>query len=133
MSADVSIGPHMFRFEPPNLVFLSFSDEIDERHAAQVIDACAGSSEQRPFAIVCRTPGMKNVSPKARKVFADGFKGMPVVAAGFVDASIRTRAIVTFVVTAINVFRERKMGFGFFDSEEDARRWAGEQLRGWSS
>lgn len=133
MSSDLPIGPHHFRFEPPDVVVLSFSDEIDEGHASQVIAACATSSARQPFAIVCHTPGMKNVSPKARKVFADGFKEMPVVAAGFVDASIRTRAIVTFVVTAINVFRTRKMGFGFFDTETEARAWAAEQIKGWSA
>lgn len=132
-TTDLAIGPHRFRFDPPDIVVLSFSDEIDDVHAAEVIDGCAKSSSKQPFAIVCYTPALKNVSPKARKVFADGFKELPVVAAAFVDASIRTRAIVTFVVTAINVFRFRKMGFGFFDTEKEARAWAADQIKAWSA
>ncbi len=132
MSNALEIGPHRFDFQPPALVYLSFVDNIDDAHAATVIEACGRSTAKKPFAIVCHTPGMKNVTPRARKVFADGFKKMPLVAAAFVDASIRTRAIVTFVVTAINVFRSKKMAFAFFDREEEAKTWAITELATWT-
>lgn len=129
--SDLAIGPHAARYDDA-VVYLRFTNNIEAEHAADVIGFCSSSAQQSPFAIICATPEMKNVTPKARKVFADGFKELPVVAAAFVDASIRTRAIVTFVVTAINVFRSKKMLFAFFDAEGDAREWARMQLSSWS-
>ena len=131
MSSEHAIGPHAASFDEA-LVHLRFTNNIEEEHAAEVIEFCSVSSQKAPFAIICTTPDMKNVTPKARKVFADGFKELPVVAAAFVDASIRTRAIVTFVVTAINVFRSKKMLFAFFDAEGEARDWARVQLSSWT-
>ncbi len=133
MSHEVAIGPHRAAFHAPSTMHLTFTGDIEAEHAARVIEECGTQTEGKPFIILLHTPGMKGVSPQARKVFADGFKEMPLVAAGFIGASIRTRAIATFVVAAINVLRDKKMAVSFFDDDNAARSWAAEQLASWSA
>jgi hypothetical protein len=128
MAYDLEIGPHRFGFSPPSTVRLLFAGDIEEEHARRVIDAIRRTTSERPFAILLETPGLKSVTPSARKAFADGFKAMPLVGAAFVGASIRTRAIATFVITAINVFRDTKMTVVFSETEDDARAWIAAQL-----
>jgi len=133
MPDQIAIGPHAATFDPPSTVLLTFTGDIEDIHAAKVIEACAHYSAGKPFTILLHTPGMKSVTPKARKVFADGFKDMPLVAAGFTSASIRTRAIATFVVAAINILRTEKMAVGFFEGDDPARVWAAERLADWKA
>lgn len=119
----VHIGEHTFRLHPPSVVVLRYVGTLEEDHAQRITDLCRETS-RRPFAIVCDTAQLAGVSPPARRKFAEGFKGVPLVAAAFVRASMRTRALATFVVTAINMMRDTKISMGFFDDEQAAETWA---------
>ncbi|MBX7196660.1 MAG: hypothetical protein U0234_28790 [Sandaracinus sp.] len=119
----VHIGEHTFRLHPPSVVVLRYVGTLEEEHAQRITDLCRETS-RRPFAIVCDTAQLAGVSPPARRKFAEGFKGVPLVAAAFVRASMRTRALATFVVTAINMMRDTKIATGFFEDEGAAETWA---------
>lgn len=122
-SETVSIGSHTFRLHPPSVVVIRYVGTLEEDHAQRITDLCRETAK-RPFAIVCDTKELAGVSPQARRRFAEGFKGVPLVAAAFVRASLRTRALGTFVVTAINMMRDTKISTGFFDDEPAAEAWA---------
>jgi hypothetical protein len=132
LSYELDIGLHRFGFVPPHTVNLFFTGDIAADEAARVIASCGERSGGRPFTILLETPGLKNVTPGARKVFADGFKRQPLVAAGFLNATLRVRATATFVVTAINAFRAQKMSVSFFSDVDAARAWTEERLRNWA-
>jgi hypothetical protein len=130
--SELSIGPHGFVPEDPQTVRLKFVGVIEGEHARRAIAESEKATGGKPFVILCETHGMKNVTPDARKVFADGFGKAPLAAVAMIGSNIRTRAIATFVITAINVFRTTKLNVAFFDDEPAARKWVADELKGWS-
>ena len=111
--------------EGPQLVRLRFTGLVDEHDAIKAVAQSAAAVGEQPYAILCETPNLKGLTPKARKAFADGFGKVDLVAVAMIRPSLPTRALSTFVVAAINILRpKRRMEIAFFDEDDTARRWA---------
>lgn len=121
----VDFGGHSMSIELPALVHVRFAGEIQEDETRTFLERCREGIGDSPFAILCETHELRTVTPASRKVFAEGFKQMPLRGVAFVGASLRTRAIVTFVVGAINVVRpaEAKLQTSFFEDRDEAKSW----------
>lgn len=110
--------------EGDTVIRLTFTGLVDGPDADRSARACRDAFGDRPFAMMVETPQLKGLTPLARKEFADMFHRLNVVACALMRASLPTRAISTFIVAAINIFRrQRRLELAFYEDDDEARAW----------
>lgn len=110
--------------EGATVIRLTFTGLVDGPDAGTSARACRDAFGDKAFAMMVETPQLKGLTPLARKEFADMFHRLNVVACALLRASLPTRAISTFIVAAINIFRRsRRLELAFYDDDAEARAW----------
>lgn len=110
--------------EGPHVIRLHFTGLVDGPDGYTSAKACRDAFGESAFAMMVETPQLKGLTPLARKTFADLYSNLPVVACALLRASLPTRAVSTFIVAAINIFRrDRRMELACFDDDDEARAW----------
>jgi hypothetical protein len=124
MGEDERVGPHLFRFEPPDTVFFRVHGELEEAHVRTFIDRmnwCATKSDY--LLLLVDFTHVRLVTGGARKAGA-GKKGYTPRGVAIFGASAALRIIANFVVTASNLMNKvTDNPVRFAVSEAEARAW----------
>lgn len=79
--------------------------------------------------VITKVRELGAISPEARRMCAQWALQNPISAAAVVGASVATRALLTLVLRAMNLFHPKNMPVRFCSSEEEARLWVAEQRK----
>lgn len=122
---DIYFGPHVFRWEPPDLGCLVYDGYVDgamvKSLAAQTREFLLGVP--RVFMLV-NVSRLTRITAEARKLSAENSKGLNLHGVAIVGASPLMRVVAGLVSRAVELLREhRDNPTRFFENERDARAW----------
>lgn len=124
-ACEFQFGPHLFRWEPPDLGILRYDGYVD---AVMVRSLSAQSrglllAQPRVFMLVDVTR-LTKISAEARRLSADGSKNLNLRGVAIVGASPVMRVVAGLVSRAVELLSHRADNpTRFFDSEREARAW----------
>lgn len=132
-TAPLVVGPHQFRFTPPNRVSFIFRDTFDEDHAAAYIhfvhaqaDRCGGVLEG-----IVDVRGLSRVTAGARSRVTKAHKAYPYRHIALVGASFSMRTVIDMVIKAGRVIAPSTFTFSyaFVSTLAEGEAWL-EAMRG---
>lgn len=117
-----SIGPHRFRFEPPDVihVWLDDSDVKPEEYDAFYATATRLVPD-RPVYVLRDGRQGGDISAKSRARIIEISNPQRLAAVVSYGASFRRRIIVSMLMRALRTFKNAAPDAAFFDTESEAR------------
>jgi len=130
-STDIPIGPHLFRWEPPDIAYVSYLGDLDGP-ASEAL-----SRESRRFAlgkprVFCLVDMSRigHITRQARTASADAGKGLAFRGIAVVGASAHMRILAGLVSRAVDLlYGNRDNPTRFFATEAEGRSWITERRR----
>ena len=123
--AEVHFGPHLFRWEPPDLGHILYDGTVD----GAMVNALYAQTRRflllqpRVFMLVDLTR-LSRISAEARKLSAEGSKGLNLRGVAIVGASPLMRVVAGLVSRAVELMGNRADNpTRFFETEREARAW----------
>lgn len=122
-------GPHLIRFEPPNLFMTRSRGEIRREHVERTFQIMQEKIDEiGPIYWISNMSAMTKMTAEAKTV-----KGAPgrvhdpknVLGMAIVGSTFHTRVVATLAVKANRLLRGDKspLNIEFFANEEEARSW----------
>jgi hypothetical protein len=119
------VGPHLFRWEPPDMGYVAYNGDVDGPTMMTYTEKSRVYTGDKPrvFLIVnCSKLG--RIDAEARRVSANGSKGLALRGVAVVGASRTTRVLASLFVRAIEILnRNLDNPTRFFENEAEARAW----------
>lgn len=118
-------GRHRLRFEPPDLVSLTFDGDITPDDMYVIAEVFEGAPIPRgAMLILCDVSALGHVPPESRRVIRERKDLVPFAALAYVNASFQTRIVIKLVLGALRLLAREELGpVRFFTAEGDARAW----------
>lgn len=122
---EVKIGHHLFRWEPPDIGYVYYDGDMD---AASMLAYAEQSriytaNKPRVFLIV-NTSKLGRLSAEARRMSADGSKGLALRGIAVIGASRTIRVLAELVSRGMDILnRNNDNPTRFFETEAEARAW----------
>lgn len=117
------IGPHRFRFEHPDVLFMYFEGSVDVAHFHEFYALAIKLIPLHPIYIVRDTRGGGLLDAKTRSAVLKTVDPERVAAIISYGSSFQLRVIVTMLLKAMRTFKNAAPQAIFVDSEEEARAW----------
>lgn len=122
-------GPHLIRFEPPNLFLTRSRGEVRREHVERTFQVMQEKIDEiGPIYWITNMSGMKKMTADAKTV-----KGAPgrvhdpknVLGIAIVGSTFHVRIVAQLAVTANRLLRgdNSPLNLEFFSNEDDARAW----------
>jgi hypothetical protein len=125
MSTVYKIGPHHMEFFDDYYLWVP-QGEITEDHANQYVDYAIKHFNNKTNFSICDCRKLENISPQARKIFADN-RIPPSEGMALWGASFQIRVISNLLINALNLLKKQKTLNAFFKTEEEAITWINER------
>jgi hypothetical protein len=128
---ELRIGPHLFRWEPPDTGYLAYGGDIDAAAMAEIGAESLKFTRGPPrvFLIVDMAKA-GSISAGARKVAAENSAGIAFRGIAVVGASRPLRVLAGLVSRAVDIMHKNKDNpTRFFATEAEARAWIAERRR----
>jgi hypothetical protein len=123
------IGSHSVRFEPPDILFLRLTGDVEEAHVMPIMEEFGRYAEELPYLYgLVDMVRMGSITPAARKASALA-KNPENSAVVLFSASFTHRVIVKLVLKAAQIFSASTQPTAMFGTEAEARAWIEEQRR----
>jgi len=125
------IGPHLFRWEPPDLIYIAYFGVVDgdTMSAMNAESRQVGAGRKRLF-ILADMSRVGQSTKEARHRAAEGSKGMPLRGVALVGASAPQRIIAGLVTRGIAILsRNHENPTRFFETEAQGRAWIEQRRR----
>jgi len=122
---EVRVGPHLFRWEGPDVGYLFYSGNLDGPTMGQLSEQSRRFTVGQPcvFLIVDMSKVGK-ISAEARQKSAKGSKDLNLRGVAVIGASTPMRIIAGLVTRAIDLMnRNTDNPTRFFETEAEARAW----------
>jgi hypothetical protein len=117
------IGPHSFRFEPPDILFMHFSGPVEAEQFHEFYATTMELKSQGQIYIVRDTRSGGSLDSKARSAVIKTVDPQRVAAIISYGSSFHLRVIVTMLTKAMRTFKPSAPRAVFVDSEDEARAW----------
>jgi SpoIIAA-like len=129
--AELRVGLHVIRREPPDLIVFRTEGEIGEEDARTIVDNLHDFAREHPNPfIIWDVSRLVRHHPAARKVSMTVKKHAQGRALVILGARFQTRVLVTLMVKAFALInKEAVTPMAFFDTEDEARAWFEERRR----
>jgi len=122
---EIKVGRHLFRWEPPDIGYVSYGGDLDGEAAAAL------SAESRKFTLgkprvflLVNMARVGQISKEARSVSAAGSKDLSIVGIAVVGAPGHVRLVVGLVSRAVELMqRTQDSPTRFFATEAEGRQW----------
>lgn len=125
MDCEIRVGPHLFRWEPPDLGYTTYGGDLDGETMRQLAVRSREFTLGKPrvFLIVDMSR-IGKVSPDARKSSAAGSQELNLRGIAVIGASAPLRIIAGLVTRAVDLInRNADNPTRFFETEAEARAW----------
>jgi len=128
---ETRVGDHWFRWEPPDLGYLSYSGDLDGPEAVALSQTSRRFTVGKPHVfLLVDMSRMGRISREARAVSADGSKGITFRGIAVVGASAHMRVLAGLVSRAVDLLHGNSDNpTRFFVTEAEGRAWIAERRR----
>lgn len=116
-------GPHRFRFEPPDVLFMYFNGPVEVGHFHEFYSTAMKLSSNGRIYIVRDTRNGGLLGAKTRSAVIKTVDPQRVIAIISYGSSFQLRVIVTMLTKAMRTFKRSAPLAVFVDTEEEARTW----------
>jgi hypothetical protein len=118
------IGPHRFKFEPPDIIHMALDGDVDAVHIAAVFDGVGEEVFRLANPYILRD-ARKGGAPTrdAREFFAKDNRIQRLAGVVSYGASFHVRVVVAMVDKALRILRPESPRIHFFATYEEARAW----------
>ena len=122
---EVMVGPHMFRWEPPDIGCVIYHGDLDGPTTADLSEAGRRFTKGRPYVfLLVDVSKLGKVSAEARRGSATGGKDINLRGVAVVGASATLRVISSLVTRAVDLLNGNTDNpTRFFQTEAEARAW----------
>ena len=122
---EIHVGTHLFRWEPPDIGYLSYFGDLDGKSMAALSQASRSFTLGKPrvFLLVDMSK-VGSIAGDARRVAADGSKDLHFRGMAIIGASAHIRVIAGLVSRAVDLLHHKNDNpTRFFETEAQAREW----------
>lgn len=125
------MGSHIFRWEPPDLGYLSYFGDLDGQAAAELTEKTTQITRNQPYVfLLVNLSHIGSVSREARRNSATGSNGIAFRGTAIVGASTPIRILATLVARASDLLSHNVQNpTRFFETEAEARAWIDKRRR----
>lgn len=128
---ELKVGRHLFRWEPPDLGYVSYGGDLDGEAAATL------SAESRKFTVgrprvflLVNMARIGQISKEARTHSAAGSKDLSIRGIAVFGAAGHIRVVVGLVSRAVELMqRTQDSPTRFFATEAEGRQWIAQRRR----
>lgn len=129
----VTVGPHEFRFVPPDQLHFFFRGEFNGAQVDQYLDFVFAHGDQcnGPLYSVYHLNAFTRATESARKRVVNVGRKYPYAALAAVGANFATRVVAGMILTAGRLIAPQHFTFpvGFFPNVDEANAWFDELRR----
>lgn len=124
-SAEFWIGRHFFRWEPPDLGYVRYEGDMDAASMLAYSEQSRVYTTNKPRVfLIVNTSKLGRFSAEARRMSADGSKGLALRGIAVIGASRAIRVIAELVSRGMDILnRNNDNPTRFFETEAEARAW----------
>lgn len=126
------VGKHIFRWEPPDVTFLSYVGDFDGDSMHRLDQIARQFSVPRPYVLVLIDMSrVGTITAEARKRSAEDGIGVPMRGVAVFGASRAVRVVMSVVSRALDLFHggHSDNPTHFFATEAEARAWIAERRK----
>lgn len=129
--AEQYAGKHRIRFEPPDLLMLTYVGDIAPEEIRMIAETIEGTPVPRGALLMLIDAGqLGHVPVESRKALTAREGMVPHAGMAFINASFQTKIVLQLILGALRVLSRGEMGpIRFFTSEGDARAWLATRRR----
>lgn len=122
---EVRVGGHLFRWEPPDIGYVSYLGDLQEPAAGEFSARSRRFTLGRPYVfLIVDMAKLGKISAEARKQSAQGSKDLNLRGVAVIGASASMRIVAGLVSRAIDLLnRNPDNPTRFFETEAEARAW----------
>lgn len=122
---EVHVGPHLFRWEPPDIGYIAYHGNLDGAMMGQLtVESRRFTVGQPCVFLVVNMEDVGKVSAEARRLSAMGSKDLNLRGVAVIGASTPLRLIAGLVTRAIDIVNGNTDNpTRFFETETEARDW----------
>jgi len=117
------IGPHKFRFEPPDVLFMYFSGPVEADQFHEFYATAMKLKSEGQIYIVRDTRNGGLLDAKTRAAVIKTVDPKRVAAIISYGSSFQLRVVVTMLTKAMRTFKRSAPQAIFVNSEDEARTW----------
>lgn len=122
------VGAHSIRFEPPNLVKLTWKGEVLAEHVDGMYGHLDGI-EASDYWMISDISQSDVPSGPVRARLAQTQEALRVVGIAVIVSSPYKRAVMDMLVRAVNLLSKTRIKPAFFNNEKDARAWIAAEMQ----
>jgi hypothetical protein len=125
-----SSGPCTLRLEPPDLLVVELSGDMDAAETSRLAAEARRLAAGRSYVLVlCNISRLGTPTPEARRAAVEGFRPVPTRGVAFFGGSSRSRVVPNLVAQGLNLLSRRReqVPARFFVTEAEARAWVAQR------
>lgn len=128
---EIWIGRHLFRWEPPDLGYVRYDGDMDAATQATYSEKSRQYTADKPHVfLIVDTSKLGKFTPEARRMSANGSKGLALRGIAIVGASRTLRVIAELASRGMDILnRNNNNPTRFFETEKEARKWIDSRRR----
>jgi hypothetical protein len=118
-------GPHLFRWEPPDVGYVAYNGDVDGPTMATYSEKSRLHTNNKPRVfLIVNSSKLGRIDAEARRLSANGSKGLALRGVAVVGGSRTIRVLSELFVRAIEILNHNPDNpTRFFEDEADARAW----------
>lgn len=122
---EVRVGNHLFRWEPPDLGYMTYTGDLDgDAATALSVESRQITTGKARIFLLVNMAKLGRVSKEARSHSAHGSKDLAIRGIAIVGASAYIRIIAGLVSRAVELMQSQKDApTRFFATEAEGRQW----------
>lgn len=128
---EIKVGRHLFRWEPPDIGYVSYFGDLDADAAASLSAVSRQFTVGKPrIFLLVNLARVGQISKEARSSSAAGSKDLSIRGIAVVGAAGPIRVVVGLVTRAVELMQTKQDSpTRFFATEAEGRQWIAQRRR----